>query len=132
VWLVFFYLASCVNTFTSGSASYTDRGWTFVHENISRTNDGERGAGTQGIHCCPAVPHTVFVRRCRHNVPECTVSARPVFLEESGIHIVAKPVAGMVLSTMFGQTGTLIVFVIEPVHLKIIIRIDGIQITSKH
>jgi hypothetical protein len=130
VWLVFFYLASCVYSFAP--ASYADRGRAFIHENISGTNDGERGARTQRIHRCPAISHTVFVRRSGHNVPERTVSACPFFLKKSRIHIVAKPVAGMVFSAMFSQTGPLVMFVIEPIDLEIIIRISGIQIPTKH
>jgi len=119
-----------MNTFSP--ASYTDRGWTFVHKNISRTNDGEGGAGTQGIHRCPAVPHAIFVCWSGHNVPESTVSACPLFLKQVGIHIIANPVTGVVLSMMFGQTHPLIIFVIEPVDLELIIRISGIQVSTKY
>ena len=38
----------------------------------------------------------------------------------------------MVFSAMFGQTYPLVVFVVEPVHLEIVVRIDGVYIPPKH
>jgi len=38
----------------------------------------------------------------------------------------------MVFSTMFGQTYTLIIFVVEPVYLEIVVRIDRIYVSAKH
>jgi hypothetical protein len=38
----------------------------------------------------------------------------------------------MVFTAMFGQTYTLIVFVVEPVHLEIVVRIDRIYVSPKH
>jgi hypothetical protein len=38
----------------------------------------------------------------------------------------------MIFSAMFGQTYALIVFVVEPVHLEIIVRIDRVYVSPKH
>jgi hypothetical protein len=38
----------------------------------------------------------------------------------------------MVFSTMFGQTYALIIFVVEPVHLEIIVRIDRVYVSPKY
>jgi hypothetical protein len=38
----------------------------------------------------------------------------------------------MVFATMFGQAYTLIVFVVEPVYLEILVRIDRVYIPAKH
>jgi hypothetical protein len=38
----------------------------------------------------------------------------------------------MVLSSMLGQTDALVVVIIQPVHLELVVRIDGIKIPAKH
>lgn len=38
----------------------------------------------------------------------------------------------MVFSSVLSETGTLVIFVIEPVDLEIIIRISGVQIPTKY
>jgi hypothetical protein len=53
-------------------------------------------------------------------------------LEKGRIYIVAKPVTGVLIFPMLGQTCALVIFIIEPIDLEFIIRIGGIQISTKH
>jgi len=105
----------------------------FVNQDILGSNNGQRGSGTKRVHGCPAVPHTVFVCRGSHNIPERTVSACPsVFLKEGGIDVVTDPVACVVLPAVLGQPYALVAFIIQPVDLELIIRVNGIKIPAKH
>jgi hypothetical protein len=126
-------LASLVSLPLAASTSYAKSIGRFVHQDILGANNSERCARPKRIYRCPAVPHTVFIGRGGHNVPERTVTARPpIFLKEGRIHIITNPVARVVLSAVLGQTYPLIVFIIQPVDLELIVRISRIKISAKH
>ena len=103
-----------------------------ILDKIRRPKNREGCSLLQIFNRCPAVPHTVFVRRLRHHGPYAPVSRLPLWLlKEGGKNVGVEPVAFVGVGRMLGESYTL-AFIVQPVHLVLCVREFGIQVSTKY
>ena len=87
--------------------------------NICGSHNRQRGSRLDISHRIPAIFHAVFVGRFGHDVPKGLVGTAPVFLEEGSPHIVAEPVARIILLGRVLNKSYALVVIVQPIHLQL-------------